>query len=168
MQNLILLSAPGYSSILQKESVYCAVGLAAPFLDKSLDFKSLLLSHLVPEVQIQNPQYKILRRRIAILVGQWSTIEDSKGCRPIYFQVFQFLLNKDDPLNDQVVRVSAGRQLSRAVDAFECKPEDFMPYAESILTQLMILVEEVELSETKMALLSTISIIVQRLEHHVR
>jgi DNA-binding protein len=159
---------PGYSSLLQKEAVYCAVGLAAAFLDTSLDFKSLLLSHLVPEIQIQDPQCKILRRRIAILVGQWSTIEDSKGCRPIYFQVFQFLLNKEDPLNDQVVRVSAGRQLSRAVNAFECTAEDFLPYAENILTQLMILIEEVEHPETKMALLNTISVIVERLEHHVR
>lgn len=162
------LIVPDFSSMLQKESVYCAIGLAAPYLDKKLDFKNLLLSHLVPEIQIQNPQYKILRRRIAILVGQWSTIEESNGCRPIYFQVFQFLLNKDDPLNDQVVRVSAGRQLSRAVDAFETTAEDFIPYADSTLTQVMGLIEEVEYPETKMALLNTISVIVQRLEIHVR
>jgi DNA-binding protein len=147
--------------------VYCAVGLAAANLEKSLDFKSFLVSHLVPEVQIPDLQYKILRRRISILVGQWCTIETSPESRPLYFQLFQFLLNKDDPINDQVVRVSAGRQLSRAVDAYECTAQDILPYADSVLTEVMALVEEVEHPETKMALLNTISNIVFRLEHHV-
>jgi hypothetical protein len=36
-----------------------------------------------------------------------------------------------------------------------------------MLERLMALVQEVELAETKMALLNTISIIVERLEHNV-
>jgi hypothetical protein len=162
------VTADGYSTVLKKDSVYCALGLSAPFLDRILDFKALLISNLVPEVQIQEPQYKILRRRISILVGQWAIVSMTSDCTPIYFQIFQYLLNRNEALNDQVVRVSAGRQLALAVDAYECEAQDFLPYAESILTELLSLIQEVDVAETKMALLNTISVIVQRLEHEVR
>jgi hypothetical protein len=52
-------------------------------------------------------------------------------------------------------------------DEWEFKAENFVPYTPGILDRLMALVKEVELQETKMALLNTISIIVERLEHNV-
>ena len=45
--------------------------------------------------------------------------------------------------------------------------EQFLPYAETTLTRMMQLIEEVELTETKMALLDTISNAVVRLEHRI-
>jgi Ribonuclease G/E len=127
----------------------------------------LLTEHLIPEVQVSNPEYKILRRRIAILVGQWAVIEESSGSRPIYYQLYQFLLNPEDPINDQVVRVAAGRQLYFSVNAFEATVEEFLPYIDNIMDRLMSLVEEVQLDETKVSLLQTINVIVNRMEHHV-
>jgi len=158
------VTAPGFSSILKKEAVYCAIGVAAPTVEKQLQFKTLLESNLIAEVQVQNPEYRILRRRIAILVGQWSTVQDAHGTRPVYYQLFQFLLNKEDPLNDQVVRVAAGRELGKAVDAWEYDANEFLPFADDLISRLMGLVEEVELAETKINLLNTISIIVERME----
>lgn len=152
---------------MQKEAVYCAIGTSAAILEKHLQFKELLESNLIPEIQIPNPEYKVIRRRIAKLVGQWSTIQDSQGCRPIFYQVFQFLLNKEDSLNDQVVRVAAGRELGNAVNAWEYEAKEFMPYADILLSRLMSLVDEVELAETKINLLNTISIIVERMEQNV-
>ena len=87
--------------------------------------------------------------------------------RPTVYQIFQHLLNKDDKLNDVVVRVTAGRQLKNIVDPFEFTAESFIPYATGILGALMSLIEEVDLPETKMALLNTISVIVVRMEHHI-
>lgn len=166
-QLLILLgrvTAQGYESILQKEAVYCAIGIAAPTVEKKLQFKELLESNLITEVQVQNPEYRILRRRIAILVGQWSIVQDAHGARPIYYQLFQFLLNREDRFNDQVVRVAAGRELGRAVDAWEYDATEFLPFADDLIAKLMGLVEEVELPETKINLLNTISVIVERME----
>jgi hypothetical protein len=77
------------------------------------------------------------------------------------------LLNEDDQLNDQVVRVTAGRQLKHVVDAWEFESQQFLPFAGDILSRVMALVEEVDLSETKLALLNTISVIVERMEHEV-
>lgn len=83
------------------------------------------------------------------------------------YQIFQHLLSKEDQLNDVVVRVTAGRQLKNIVDPFEFTAESFMPYATGILGALMSLIEEVDLPETKMALLNTISVIVVKMEHHI-
>lgn len=154
------------TDILLKDSIYAAIGLAAQVLDQRLDFGAFLVSTLISEVQIQQPGYNILRRRIAIVLGQWLPVKDGLD-RPLVYQIFQHLLNKEDRLNDQVVRVTAGRQFKHVVDPFEFTAELFIPYAPPILGSLMQLVEEVDLGETKMALLGTISVIIVKMGHHV-
>ena len=155
------------TDVLLKDSIYTAIGIAAPVLDQHLDFEAFLSSTLVSEVQIQQTGYNILRRRTAIILGQWLPVKDGLD-RPLVYQIFQHLLDKNDRLNDQVVRVTAGRQLLNVIRPFEFSAENFMPYAPKILGHLMALVEEVELAETKIALLETLSMIVVSMEHHVR
>lgn len=116
----------------------------------------------------QKPGYNIIRRRIAIIISQWIAIKIAKETKPVVYQIYQHLLDKSDPLNDQVVRVTAGRRFKDCADEWEFNAENFLPYAPPMLDRLMALVQEVELAETKMALLNTISIIVERLEHNVR
>jgi hypothetical protein len=76
-------------------------------------------------------------------------------------------MDKNDPLNDQVVRVTAGRKFKDVADEWEFQADNFLPYAPVMLDRLMALVQEVELAETKMALLNTISVVVERMEHNV-
>jgi hypothetical protein len=121
----------------------------------------------VPEAGKQKPGYNIIRRRIAIIISQWIAIKISESKKPIVYQIFQHLMDKNDPLNDQVVRVTAGRKFKDCADEWEFKADNFLPYAPTMLDRLMALVQEVELAETKMALLNTISVIVVRLEHNV-
>lgn len=120
----------------------------------------------MPEVQIQQPGYNIIRRRIAIVLGQWLPVKEYLD-RALVYQIFQYLLNRDDTLNDVVVRVTGGRQLKNVIDPFGFTPEGFLPYAQPILSGVMSLIQEVELGETKMALLNTISVIVVRMQQHV-
>ena len=162
------VATPENEDVLFKDSVYTAIGLSAAVVHEQLDFDAFIRDVLVQEVQKENSGFSILRRRAAILVGQWISIKVSDGSRPLVYQIFQHLLTKDgQPLNDQVVRVTAGRQLKHIADDWEFKAEQFLPYAEPILGSMMQLISEVELTETKMALLNTISVIVERLEHHI-
>ncbi|KAL1956730.1 hypothetical protein VTO42DRAFT_6880 [Malbranchea cinnamomea] len=162
-----LYANPQNQEVLLKDSLYCAIGLAAACLDNHLDFNSFLISTLVPEIQIQRPGYNILRRRTSILLGQWVPVKPNELDRAAVYQIFQHLLNKDDPLNDQVVRVTAGRQLKSVLDPFEFTAEGFLPYSTPILQSLMNLIQEVELTETKMALLETVRVAVVKLEDHI-
>lgn len=156
------------TEILLKDSIYAAIGLAAPVLECNFvfDFGYFLDNTLVHEVQIRHSGYNVLRRRAAVILGQWLPVKEGLN-RPLVYQIFQHLLDKGDQLNDQVVRVTAGRQLRNVVDPFEFAAEPFMPYVPNILDRLMALIEEVELPETKMALLNTISVIVTKMENHV-
>ena len=155
------------TKVLLKDSIYAAIGLAAPVLERNLEFDfGHFLNTLVQEVQIPQPGYNILRRRAAIVLGQWLPVKEGLN-RPLVYQIFQHLLDKADQLNDQVVRVTAGRQLRNVVDPFEFAAEPFMPYVPTILSRLMALIEEVELPDTKMAILNTIGTIITRMEQQV-
>ena len=157
------------TDVLLKDSIYAAIGIAAPVLERNLDFDfgPFLNNTLVEEVQISQPGYNIIRRRAAVVLGQWLPVKEGLN-RPLVYQIFRHLLDKRDQMNDQVVRVTAGRQLRNVVDPFEFTAEPFMPYVPNILSSLMALIEEVELPDTKLALLNTISVIVTKMEQHVR
>ncbi|EMD69487.1 hypothetical protein GGP41_001349 [Bipolaris sorokiniana] len=167
LQVFYSVATPQNEDILFKDSVYTAIGLAADILHDKLDFDSFLENTLVVEATKQTPGFNIIRRRIAIIISQWITIKMAQEKKPIVYQIFQHLLDKNDPLNDQVVRITAGRKFHAVADEWEFKADAFLPFSEVMLDRLMALVQEVELPETKMALLNTISLIVERMEHHI-
>ena len=162
-----MMTAPDNEDILFKDSVYTAIGLAADILHDQLDFDAFLEKTLVVEVAKQKPGFNIIRRRIAIIISQWIAIKIAQEKKPVVYQIYQHLLDTSDPLNDQVVRVTAGRRFKDIADEWEFNADNFLPYAPTTLERLMALVQEVDLPDTKMALLNTISLVVYRLEHHV-
>ena len=161
----VILDRGKYSAndVFLKDSIYAAIGLAAPVLEKTFDFSSFLESTLAPEVSIERLDYNILRRRTAIVLGQWLPVKEGLN-RLLVYEIFQHLLDKRDPLNDEVVRVTAGRQLHNVIDPFEFVAEPFLPFAPEILSRLLALIEEVDLPETKLALLQTLRLIVVKME----
>jgi hypothetical protein len=163
-----VLAGPQNHDVLLKDSLYSAIGLAAASLEQHLDFNRFLESTLVPEVQIHEQGYNLLRRRITVLLGQWVPVKPEEINKDAVYQIFQHLLNKQDPMNDPVVRITAGRQLRNVLDSFEFSAERFAPYATPILQSVLSLIQEVELSETKMGLLETVRVAVVKMEDHVR
>jgi len=83
---------------------------------QQLDFDNFLTTTLASEIQKQTPGYNILRRRAAILIGQWITIKVAAENRPLVCHIFDHLLNPNDPLNDLVVRITAGRHFQKVAD----------------------------------------------------
>ncbi|BDD59383.1 hypothetical protein MPDQ_003047 [Monascus purpureus] len=160
-------ATPENHDVLLKDSLYSAIGLAAASLEQHLDFNAFLQSTLVAEVQIQEHGYNVLRRRIAILLGQWVPVKPGELDRDAIYQIFQHLLNNQDSLNDLVVRLTAGRQLRNVLEPFEFSPTGFMPYAPAIFQGLMDLIQVTNLPETKMGLLETIRMAVVKMEDHI-
>ena len=117
-------------------------------------------------MQRRQPGYNILRRRAAIILGHWLSVKEGLN-RPLVYQIFRHLLNQTDPVNDQVVRITAARQLKNVIDPFEFLPEQFIAYAPAILDSLIALIQETELTETKIAILGTMSVIVDRMEQSI-
>lgn len=160
-------ATPSNTEIFLKDSLYAAIGIAAACLENKLDFNAFLLQTLVPEVQINQPHYNLLRRRTAIVLGQWVPVKPESLDRRAIYQIFTHLLSKSDALNDMVVRVTAGRQLRLVLEPFEFNHADFAPFATPIFQNLMSLIQETDLSETKMALLETVRVAVTKLEGYI-
>ncbi|KAG8533613.1 uncharacterized protein KY384_001353 [Bacidia gigantensis] len=160
------ISSYSHGDIFYKDSVYAALGLAAPVLHDNFDFSGFLSSRLAPEVQSEGPDCNILRRRIAIVLGQWLPAKEGLD-RPLVYKIIQHLLNANDKNNDQVVRVTAGRQLGNIVDPFDFNASDFVPFAPVIIERLLDLAKEVDLAETRQALLNSLHILVVKLEASV-
>ncbi|AEO70193.1 f3708934-bc0f-40f6-bc3e-24752b3caa16 [Thermothielavioides terrestris] len=153
--------------VVAKEAAYCALGCAAAVIHQSFDFDRFLTTFLVKDAQIQGPMAKLLRRRIAILLSQWISIKISQANRPVVYDIFRHLMNPKDEHNDEVVRITAARQLKYIAEDFEFNGESFQPFAADVFNLLVNLLQEVESDETKLAVLETLRLIVTRMETHI-
>jgi hypothetical protein len=153
-------------NILQKEAVYTAIGLAMPVLHEIIPFDKFIEDTLIHEVRKPVDGYNILRRRAAIMLGQWAPC-DTVYQRELICSIFNGLLDKDDPLNNLVVRIAAGRHFAKFVDAWGTVPHHLTPQVDVLLPRLLILIQNVELTETKMAVLNSVSVMIAKLDHEI-
>lgn len=149
------------TSVLVKDSIYGAIGLAAPALAGKVDLNTFIQSTMLPELRSQQEGYSVLRRRAAIFLGQWVPVDSGNLNTNSVYEIFQYLLDKTQPLNDLVVRVTAGRQVKNAIDIYSDPGAKLDPFLAPILESILELVDEVDLPETKMALLSTVQTLIQ-------
>ncbi|KAK6074186.1 importin-beta domain-containing protein [Seiridium cupressi] len=155
------------ADIMAKESVYTALGLAASHLDKQFDFNEFLKSTLVSDAQQRGPLCKVLRRRIGILISQWVPVGISKDSRPLVYEIYRHFLSPSDQNNDIVVRITAARQFKMVADDFAFEGGVFAPFAQGILTELIELLHQTDIDETKLAILDTTKAIIERMETYV-
>lgn len=155
------------ADIATKEAVYTAMGLSSAHVVGVLDFDAVLSSTIINDAQQQGGLFKVLRRRMAILISQWAPVKLTENSRPLVYKIFTHFLNPSDETNDLVVRITAARQLRWIVDEQDFSIEQFLPYTSDIVTQLIELVQNVEVDEIKLAILETLRILVQRMEEQV-
>lgn len=155
------------ADIATKEAVYTAMGLSAAHVVNSFDFDAILSSTLITDAQQGGGLFKVLRRRIAILISQWAPVKLSDQSRPVIYQIFCHFLNPEDETNDIVVRITAARQLRWIADELDFNVEAFLPYTSDVLNQLTALIQNVDVDETKLAILESVRILVLRMEEQV-
>ncbi|KAL2257554.1 hypothetical protein VTK26DRAFT_9478 [Humicola hyalothermophila] len=153
--------------IITKEAAYCALGCAAAIIHPAFDFDRFLTTSLVKDVQIQGPMAKLLRRRIAILLSQWIHIKTSAASKQIVYEIFSRLMDPSDQCNDEVVRITAARQLKNVAEEFEFDAENFRSFTGPIFSHLVKLLQELESDEPKLAVLETVRILVSRMEMYI-
>lgn len=153
------------SAVLRKDAVYCAVGKASFELYDLVDFDDLFVNHLLPELQIKHPNYRIIHRRVIWLIGCWIGVKLSNSLRTkLYDCLVPFL----DRSQDLVVRIEAALTLKSSIDDFEFNVEQFLPYLEASFGQLFLLLKDVSECETKMTILHVMSFIIQRMQADIR
>lgn len=77
-----------------------------------VDFDQWLVSGLEAELAVKDSNYRIVRRRVAVLLGQWSGVKLSPALRPKLYQVRMkcgWFQRRDLLLGAQTVYASHGR-----------------------------------------------------------
>lgn len=155
------------ADIVARDAVYTAMGLASALVREDFDFEAVLKTSVIADAQRTGPLFRVLRRRISILLSQWVPVRVTQEARPLVYEIFRHFLDPRDECNDIVVRATAARQFKIVVDDFQFEGEPFLPYASDTLPRLIELVQEVDLDETKLAILETIRSLIQRMDTHV-
>ncbi|XP_005106630.1 importin-11 isoform X1 [Aplysia californica] len=153
------------AAVLRKDAAYNAVGLASFDLFDEIDFDSWFTSHLLQELQVKHKSYRVIRKRVVWLMGQWVGVKMSVSLRPVLYQAVLGLLDLNE---DLAVRLEAAQTLKTAVDDFEFNTEQLLPYIESVISLLFQLLKEVRECDTKMNVLHVLSFVIERVGSKIR
>ncbi|KAL4228026.1 Importin-11 [Mactra antiquata] len=157
-------------AILRKDAVYNAVGQAAFDLFYDIDFDQWFQNHLLAELKITHNNYRIIRRRVIWLCGQWVNVKLSSSLRPALYEAICPLLQ---PTEDLVVRLEAANTLKLDILCFyhinifigDKILETFLEVMFSLLFQLL---QEVQECDTKMQVLHVVSFVIERVGKQIR
>lgn len=151
--------------LLQKDAVYNACGLASYHLFDEVDFDKWFNGQLVHELSNSSSRYKILRRRIIWMTGQWINVKVSRQTRPVVYRVCLKLMNAQE---DLVVRLTAANTLKTAIDDVEFYLDDFLQFLDESFGSLFHLLKCTQDCDTKMHVLHVLSLVIQRIGNKVQ
>ncbi|XP_047995765.1 importin-11 [Leguminivora glycinivorella] len=147
-------------AILKKDAIYNAVGLAAFDLYDEVDFDEWFTNVLSQELKIKDDNYRIIRRRVCQLIGQWCGVRASPSLRPaMYSALLQPLARRTE---DAAVKLAAAESLRATIDDFNFDVAQFAPFASHVLAALYELLVESEECDTKMHVLHVVSYVMER------
>ena len=152
-------------SILTRDAVLTALGLCAHDLYDYVDFDSLLTRSLIPMIQTESSStvFKLIKRRIIWLIGQWISIKISSESRSVIYPLLLNMLKEDD----LVVRLTSITTLRLCIDDFDFETPIFLPWLSDSIHHCVGLIPDVEEMESKQLIVQCLCVIVQRMEQQV-
>lgn len=154
-----------WEGILLKDAVYLAVGLAASELYDDVDFDQWFSTTLKQELEVNDINYKIIKRRVCWLIGKWTRVKLSSKLRP---ELYKMMVKALGPNEDLVVRIEASNTLKQALDDFQFNSEEFSPFIETTFTLLFNLLREASECDTKMQILYVLSFMIEHVGDDIK
>lgn len=111
-----------------------------------INFDHWFTTSLQTELKIRTGNYRVIRRRVVWLLGQWTGVKLSSALRPALYAAMLPLLQ---PHEDMVVRLTACNTIKMVVDDFEFNTEQFLDYLEPSFGLLFLLLKECHECDTK-------------------
>jgi hypothetical protein len=111
-----------------------------------VNFDEWFTTTLRAELNVSVGSYRILRRRIAWLLGQWTGVKLSADLHPLLYSSMIPLL---EPTEDIVVRLTAASTIRTVVDNFEFNTDSFLEFLEPLFRLLFSLLQEAQECDTK-------------------
>ncbi|TNY19776.1 armadillo-type protein [Rhodotorula diobovata] len=160
------VSAPqDMAGLLLKEAVYTAVGRSPSDLEASINFKDWLENVLAPECAGEDSAYRLIRRRIAWLLGNWIGEDLAASSRSLIYQLLVHLVSRNAS-TDAAIRLTAARSLARC-DTWDFDQDAFVPLLPRAIDEIVQLLGEVELSDSRMRLNETLGVVIDRVGQHI-
>jgi hypothetical protein len=120
-----------------------------------VNFDQWFSTTLTQELKVKGDNYRVIRRRVVWLIGQWTGVKLSSELRPALYSATLPLLQGDE---DMAVRLTASNTLKHAIDDFEFNTDQFLPFLEPSFALLFTLLKEAHECDTKVICLVFIKI----------
>uniref|UniRef100_A0A1B0GAA7 Importin N-terminal domain-containing protein n=1 Tax=Glossina morsitans morsitans TaxID=37546 RepID=A0A1B0GAA7_GLOMM len=146
--------------ILLKDAIYNAAGLAALHLFNEVDFNGWFSGQLLDELKIEAANFRILRRRIIWLLGEWAGVKFARNLRPLAYEACLHLLR---PTEDMSTRLASSFTLSILLNDFDFDPFQFSRFLEPSFNALFVFLREAKECDTKMKILTIMSTLVEKM-----
>lgn len=149
--------------ILTKDSILSVFQLSASAIHEQCNFNDLLNGFFLPQaMKNDDPNYKIIKRRVCLIINDWATIQCSPETRDTIYKFILELLNPAEPTNDKVVRLTALQTLRFMIDDWEFRKRKFAPYLDLTISRILELLNCLEFTECKIVLLNVLALIIER------
>ncbi|KAG6427666.1 hypothetical protein SASPL_111912 [Salvia splendens] len=144
--------------LLLKDAAYGAAAYVYYELSNYLSFKDWFSGALSVELTNDNPNMRIIHRKVALILGQWvSEIKDDTR-RPVYCALIKLLQE-----GDLCVRLAASRSLYFHIEDANFSEQDFSDLLPVCWDSCFKLVEDVQEFDSKVQVLNTISSLIGRI-----
>ncbi|BGP52842.1 hypothetical protein JCM8202v2_000399 [Rhodotorula sphaerocarpa] len=151
--------------LLLKEAVYTAVGRSPSDLEGYVDFTRWLEGTLAAECAGTDSAYRIIRRRIAWLLGNWISEDLAATSRSQIYALLVHLVSRN-PSTDQAIRLTAARSLARC-DTWDFDQAAFVPHLPVAIEEVVQLLGEVSEPDSMMRLNQTLGVVIDRVGAHI-
>lgn len=161
-EHVVGQSPSDIQSILQKEALYCAIGRCGIHLKDLLPFNKWLEHTLTSEARETNPSYPIIKRRIAWVIGKWVADRCTSPNNPKIWDILLHLLKDRGVGTDAVVRLTAAIAVGECVNTIDFDPKCFEPFLATAISELVLLIGEIESLETKRRINFALNIVIEQ------
>ncbi|KAJ1918570.1 hypothetical protein H4219_002507 [Mycoemilia scoparia] len=155
----------GENTVLFKDSIYNALGLCAIDLYDDINFSQWLSDRLLKDIETPGPMTAVLKRRIALLIGQWVQVQYPTAERRLGYQTLIQLSSKNEPL---VVRLAAIGALKNCVDDWDFDLEAFKDHISDAMNSIVEILGTVETTECKMQAMGCMAVIIERSDKYIK
>lgn len=124
-----------------------------------------VLSRTLRDLTLNFFSYRIIRRRIAWLVGNWVGEDLSHATRSKIYGLLVHLMGRNES-TDTAIRLTAARSLGKC-DTWDFDKDSFVPFLPAAIEEIVSLLGEVELSDSRMRLNQSLGVVIDRVGIHV-
>ncbi|WVQ77454.1 hypothetical protein IAR50_007140 [Cryptococcus sp. DSM 104548] len=108
------------------------------------------------------PLHRIVKRRVAWLIGEWVTAEEDSAKLPVVWQMLMYLLSERSSSSDKAVNLTSAIAVKECVDLWELPIDYFLPYLEQTVHELIKLLGEACTLDGKKYVNEAIGVVIER------